>query len=266
MIVAGTGALFQIVVTSLTFGEEKMKKIVWFVALFCCLAAPAWAATVEEAMPDVRGAWQLEFTSPDGVQRQPIVIVGREYQQLVAWYVEEDGKPVAIDSARLDGETLVLSTRRQQAEGDMKITLRAQLAGADKCRGEGTYELLSAGDQGNWSFSGRRIQPGEFDATETWKVSFMTPDGERHEAEVMVMEKSGRHYGWYSSKDRELPATSVSLQGERVTLSLSAKTADGDRVDVTFRGNVMGDRVNGTAEYNLLGETGSFPFQGQRRS
>ena len=83
---------------------------------------------------------------------------------------------------------------------------------------------------------------------------------------MTVVSKDQKLYGWYSSKEHELPARKVSKDGEKVALSITVKTRDGGKVDVTFRGTVDGDQVDGEAEYDFEGETGSFPFKGKRQS
>ncbi len=80
------------------------------------------------------------------------------------------------------------------------------------------------------------------------------------------MSNKARLDGWFSGKDHELPATKLSKNGDEVVLSMTAKTEEGEHVNVTFRGNVDGDRVSGKASYELGGETGDFPFTGKRKS
>jgi hypothetical protein len=105
-----------------------------------------------------------------------------------------------------------------------------------------------------------------FDKVTQWNVSFTSPDDERHTGLVTLVSVGEKQYGWYSGKDYELPITKVSTDGGKLVMSVTATTEDGSKVDVTFRGTVEGDRVQGTAEYDVEGEKGSFPFTGKRKS
>lgn len=70
---------------------------------------------------------------------------------------------------------------------------------------------------------------------------------------------------WYSSADDELPAKKVTVNGDRIEMSLSTITADGENIDVTFLGVLNGDRVSGDVDWSTEGDSGSFPFQGERK-
>ena len=100
----------------------------------------------------------------------------------------------------------------------------------------------------------------------TWNLSFVTPDGQQHNPTVTVVSTGSKYYAWYSGKDHELPAFKLSVDGDRVEMKLSAETAEGEKVDVTFRGTVNGDKIAGSAEYDVEGESGEFSFKGARKS
>ena len=57
----------------------------------------------EDPTKQIVGAWQLEFTTPDDIKRTPIVLVGRQHDELVGWYVEKD-KPEAFKKIKLNKE------------------------------------------------------------------------------------------------------------------------------------------------------------------
>ena len=76
----------------------------------------------------------------------------------------------------------------------------------------------------------------------------------------------GKLYAWCTTKDLDLPATSLKQDGDKVIMSVTSKTREGDSVNTTFRGSISGDRISGEAKYEVNGETGSFPFTGQRKS
>lgn len=227
------------------------------------VAADLTDAQIETAKKEILGPWKLEFTTPDYVKHTPTVLIGRHYRELVAWSVEED-EPEAFKTVQLEDDALVLTIRPKERD-DVLVTIKATLETEGKCIGEGTY-MTDDGESGGWDLKGKRVSPAEFDETQKWQLDFVSPDGEQHEAIVTVVSKDEKHYGWYASKDHDLPATKVTVNGDNVSLSVTPKTREGDSVDVTFRGTVSGDRVTGTAEYDLDGDTGSFSFKGERKS
>lgn len=234
------------------------------IALCAAMAASGQAANLDEVSKDIVGAWRLQFTDPEGVARTPLVIVGRQRDELAAWYVEKD-EPEAFQSAKLVGESLQLTIKPKSHYGDVTVSLTATLSAEGKCQGDAQYKTTS-GETGSWKFTGKRMANWEFDELTTWNLSFVTPEQVRETATVTVVAKDGRHYGWYSSKDYELPAKSFTLAGDSVTMVIAGKLQTGEPVEVTFKGTMVGDQVKGDAQYKVGDETGSFPFTASRKS
>lgn len=237
-----------------------------FVSIAACavVALPAAAADVDKAARKAVGAWQLEFTTPENDQRTPIVIVGRQRDELVAWYVAE-AEPEEFSEVKLDGEDLQLTFRPAKFQGEIPVTFASRLQESGACAGSIEYET-NDGDSGSFDFAGNRIEPSDFDNTTAWSISFVTPDGAPREARVTALTKGNETYGWYSSEDYEIPAKKLTKEGDSVVMSMSVKTEEGETVDVTFRGTIDGDNISGDAEYSIRDESGSFPFSGKRAS
>lgn len=241
-----------------------MKRIAIFTAL-ACIALPVVALQADTSDIDkqIIGAWQLKMTTPEGESREPIVLIGRQFDAYTAWYVGDNGLE-AMQNVQLNDDLLVGSIKPQERP-EMTVTLQARLDGKDSCAGVGKYRS-SGGDSGSWKFAGKRLSLSSFDDVSTWKLNFTTPEYESHSATVSVISKGGDYYAWYSGDDHELPAQQVTVNNNQITMKLSAATRDGTQVELTFRGNVNGDEVKGNAEYKLSGETGSFPFTAKRAS
>ncbi len=233
------------------------------IAVLAFVAAPARGADVNDAVKSIVGPWKLEFTTPDDVERSPMIVVGRQNSDLVAWYIE-DGERQEFKEVKLQDETLMLTIEPKQ-HADVTVTFAAKLKAEDQCHGEATYTLTD-GDSGTWDFSGERIKPSSADEFTKWNLSFVTPDDQQREATVIVVAFGEKLYGWFSSKEHDVPATKVEKNGDTVELSITTKTPEGSPVDVTFRGKVDSDSVQGDASYSFEGETGSFPFTGTRKS
>ena len=239
-------------------------KLFWTIAVLGMIALPLNAASVDEVAEEAVGGWKLEFTTPDGEYRTPIVLVGRQHDEFVAWYVAGD-EPEAFSKVKLDGEELHMTIRPKEFGGDVKATLVAHLSGTNACAGTVKY-AENGGDSGEFKFKGKRIDLSEFDEKEVWKIGFVAPDGEQRRAQVTVLAAGEKLYAWYSSDRYELPAKKMTMTGDQAVMSLTVTTNEGDVVDVSFRGTISGDRVRGNATWSAGGESGSFPFRGERDS
>jgi hypothetical protein len=242
-----------------------MKRLVMMIALIG-FGMPAAAADTssKEVDQQILGAWHLEFTAPDGVHRNPIVVVGRQYKSYVAWYVAE-GEPQPFKNVQLQGDKLV-GTITPKEHPDVTVTCESKLKATDQCEGKATYRTKDGSDSGQWNFTGKRIPLSSFDEVMKWELSFTTPDNKQYKANITVVSKSGKMYAWFSSEDHELPARSISVEGDRVEVKMVAESPEGAPVEVTFRGTVAGDEVKGDAEYRLKDDTGTFPFKAKRVS
>lgn len=233
--------------------------------LAACLILPALVqADTSDVDRQILGPWQLKMTTPDGESRSPIVIVGRQFSKYVAWYIGDQG-PEAFQKVELKGETLVGSLNPQEHPG-MEVTLESRMTAENQCAGTAKFRSKNGGDAGSFNFKGERMSLLSFNDSSTWKLQFTAPDNEKHDATITVVMHGGKHYAWYSGRDHELPARSISIDGDKVVATLAAETEEGAKVEVTFRGTVSGDQVRGTADYNVEGQTGSFPFEGKRAS
>ena len=228
------------------------------------LVLPASANELEPVAKDIIGVWKLDFTTPDGVKRTPLVIVGRQRQELVAWLVEKD-KPEALKDVCLKDDSVVATFKPKEHGGKLTVTLEARLEKEDVCCGKAKY-AFEDGESGSWEFTGKRIPVSKFEKAARWNLSFTTPDYEQHDALVTLVSVGDKEYGWYSGKDYELPMLEVSTKGGELVMSVTAKTEDGEKVEVTFRGTVQGDHVEGAAEYFLEGDSGVFAFTGDLES
>lgn len=240
-----------------------MKRTVVMTALACfTLLAVGAASPAADLEKDAIGPWQLKFTTPEGEQQAPVVVVGWQYGQYLAWHVDGDDVQPFKD-VKLRGDTLV-GTIVPKEEPGMTLTVKARMAGQNKCTGVINYR--GDDEAGSLTFAGQRIEPAAFDEVQTWKLDFVAPDYGKYSPTVTVVSKDDNVYAWVSGESHELPASKVTVDGDRVEMRLTAESADGEDVDLTFRGTVAGETVKGKVQYDAATDTGSFPFSGKRTS
>ncbi|MFW6171371.1 MAG: hypothetical protein ACODAD_12840 [Planctomycetota bacterium] len=229
-----------------------------------CLVLFAWSTSAQAAglEKDAVGPWQLTFTTPEGEQETPVVVVGWQHGQYLAWHVNgDDVQP--FNSVKLQGDTLVGTIAPRQEPGVM-LKVKSRLAGQNECQGVINYK--SDQEAGSLSFTGQRIGRSAFDETQTWKLDFVAPNYKKYTPTVTVVSKGDNVYAWVSDESHELPASKVTVDGDRVEMRLTAESAEGDDVDLIFNGIVEGDTVKGKVQYDAPTDTGSFPFSGKRTS
>ena len=241
-----------------------MKYLVSMVAL-ASLMLPAIGANADSGKIDkkILGAWKLQLTLPDGNQKDAFVLLGRQYDRYCAWRVSKEGLEPFQD-IKMDGDVLSGTIKPKDAPG-VTVTLQAQPDGKGACKGTARYETED-GDSGKFHFSGKQIDLTTLDDVSRWELNFVSPDYETHKAIVTVIEHGDHLHAWYSGKDHDIPVSKITAEGNQVTMKVIARTEDGRKVEVTFRGSGDDDSVSGTAEYKLDGDTGTFSFTGKRVS
>ena len=152
-------------------------KLLSCVTVLALVVLPADAADLDPVIKDIAGAWQLDFTTPDDVKRTPTVLVGRQHDELVAWYIGRQKKVESFKAVRLLDDALRLTIVPEEKKGEVTATFEARLKEDGVCHGVAEYST-NDGDSGTWEFTGRRLSASDFDEVLEWKIEFETPDYE----------------------------------------------------------------------------------------
>lgn len=239
-----------------------MRRCVLFLAGLVCLGPASLLLAEQRGEIDgqILGIWQLRFTTPDGAEQEPLVLLGRQYGDYKAWAVI-DGETQPFKKVELRDDTLVL-TIDPLAEPDVTVTLECGLTGDNRCSGTGRFRSKSGDDSGQWTLTGKRFAAGDFDDHSTWKLRFEIPDQRAHTPLVTVASRNGRQYVWYQGRDHDLPARSFKLDGDRVEMVVAGSTEDGEDIEARFDGRVSGESVKGNVMIKVGGQSGEVPFEG----
>ncbi len=95
-------------------------------------------------------------------------------------------------------------------------------------------------------------------AAGTWRVQFVVPSGTKA-VNMNVMQKGSRLSGVITDEYGEYPIDGR-LDGDLVTIVWTVPE-DGKLVDITMKGKLEGDVINGTAK---IGDMGEGPLQARR--
>ena len=154
-------------------------KLFSFMAVLALSASPLAAADLDLVAKDIVGVWRLDFTTPDDVEMTPTVIVGRQHDELVAWYIGKEQKLEAFKDVHLKDEAVLLTIVPEEREGEVTVTVEAKLKEDGVCHGEAEYTTTD-GDSGTFEFTGKRAS--DFDEITKWELSFVTPDDDQSRA------------------------------------------------------------------------------------
>jgi hypothetical protein len=218
----------------------------------------AWSADADDIDEQILGGWQLKMTTPDGEYREPLVLVGRQFDRYAAWYVGEQGMEPMKDVQLKDDVLVGNITPKEQP--DVSVTLEARLTEKDTCQGVGKYRDAN-GEEGSWDFTGKKLSLKAAGEVSKWQLISTTSNGEKYKATLMVVARGDEMYGWFSGEDHELPIPKITVDGDQVTMKMSAETREGEQVALTFRATTDGESASGNVEYTVDGgESGSVPF------
>ena len=239
-----------------------MNRFVLAVMSLVCLTPSSLLLAEQRSDTDkqILGVWQLQFTTPDGAAREPLVAVGKQYGQYVAWSMV-NGQPEPFRSVELRDEKLICTIDPSE-QPDVTVTLECSLAGDNRCTGIGRYRSKNGGETGEWKLTGKRFDRADFDEYSEWKIDFEIPDRGTQSAAVTVVSRDGKQYAWYRGRDYDVPAREFVLDGDRVELVVAGELEGGEDVEATFKGVVSCATVTGDVTIKTGGRQGSFPFKG----
>ncbi len=208
------------------------------------------------------GVWKLKMMLPTGEEAEPIVLIGHQHEKYCAWYVGKSGLE-AFKNVQLKGDALT-GTLKPKDEPGVTVTVVGKMASDKKCAGTIRYQSED-GDTGEFDFTGQQIDVSAVAEMRKWKLEFVTPDNESHSPTVYVVEQDDKFHAWYSDESYELPAAKITVDGQRVEMTIVVETKEGQTVKVVFRGTVDSNEtaIKGEAEFDLEGTTGEFPFSGK---
>ena len=235
------------------------------VCVRCVLAAlvvaalPATVRADDDA--DVTGNWKFVVMMDDGQELESTVKFSKEDNDLKAAYktanpftgedatgevkgVKVDGNDVTLDvSLDLDGITLA-------------VTFTGTVDG-DTMKGTAAYDL--DGQAGELPFEGSRVKTS---VVGKWEL-VATMDGQEIPTTLSITEKDGKLEGAFVGMDgTEGKVEELKLEGDHLSTKVSVDF-QGIDLKINFDGTVDGEKITGTVNYDLDGQTGELDLVGK---
>ena len=167
------------------------------------------------------------------------------------------GDEVAIESAKLDGDTLSFEVNREF--NDQKFTIRFQ----GKIKGDKITGIVTVGDRElEWKASRSLLIA---DLLGTWQFKIETPNGQTITPSLKLKKNADKLVGVYTSRLGEIEATEIQIKGMQLSFKIAGER-DGNKFSVVYTGKPEGDAIKGTIEYEFGDQKGSLEFEGKRQA
>lgn len=224
--------------------------IVWGVCVLT--AGAAWA---DNAQPT--GTWQLQITA-EGASFAPILKLSKEGEQWKGSFRGDDGIESEVTETSLDGDQMCFTLTRDFGGQQLVAKYCVKVSG-DKLSGTVDYDI--GGQTGQATVEGERKLPN---LAGKWNLVATSPEGQTFEP-TMLLRQSGDvlsgKYLWIDGS--EVDVTDGKVTNDEASFKVTLDFG-GQKLAVTFHGAVDGDRIQGQADYDLEGQSGTVDFEGTR--
>jgi autotransporter translocation and assembly factor TamB len=238
---------------------KRRSVFVWAAAVIAFGWVARLAAFADEKL-DPTGTWTWNRTL-EGQTEQSVLTLSYKDGKLTGSY-KRAGQTVPISKGKVENRRISFESEgtwnEQKMHGKFRGILSHSATQGDMIQGD--IDLTIA--DGSIPLPWLALRGVDLDAiTGEWKIKVVAPDGKTFEPTLKLFVEEGSLKGKYKGRTGEVDATQVSLEG----MELSWKVVvDRDRTKVraTYRGNLAGNSIKGTLDYN--DNTGTLDFSGKR--
>lgn len=237
---------------------RRLGVLVWGLLL---TVAGGWAVAADGAAGD----WKLSITSPEGQAFTPTLSIAGSGDKATGKFIGDDGAATDCKEVKLDGNKLLVSVSRDFGGQELSLKFDGTVSG-DEVKGTVEYDL--AGTVGTLDFTGQRVAAGggSDSVAGTWNVVATTPDGQTFEPTLKLEQagdKIGGEFIWIDGTS--VKVSDVIKMGDTLSFVTNVDFG-GQTLKITFSGKMQGaDKVVGTAEYDLDGQTGTVDYEATRQ-
>ncbi len=183
--------------------------------------------------------------------------------------------PVAIEDAKLDGDTITFSVTRSFNGNEFKTRFWGIISG-DEIAGITTVNFGGEDRESEWLATRTATSDQAVPATQAvamedvvgrWKVKFETPQGEIEEAfsiERQQEDSPALKGTFHSSLFGDSPMQEVSFDGTKLIFVVEMKAGDAGDLKATYEGVPKGSEISGSIAVSFGDNNMEIPFAGMR--
>jgi hypothetical protein len=219
------------------------------------LMAPAMAVADDEVTPV--GDWQLEVATPDGVVLNLKVNIKQDGDNLKGTMVGDDGVETELTDISFQDEELKFALSRDFGGQQLTSKFTGKLT-AEKYEGSVDYDI--GGQAGTLEVTGGRAK---VDLNGTWLL-VATSEGGTFEPKLHLKHDGDTLDGKYEwTEDVVVEIKDGKIVDGEVTFTVT-HDFNGEEIVVKYKVKPEGDKLAGSAEYDLSGQTGTAEIEGKR--
>jgi hypothetical protein len=216
------------------------------------------ATKQDVAMSDLLGKWEFRIETSDGDIFTPTLEIAEKDGKAEGIYTWED-KKIPVKELKLQDNQLSFTVVTELDGQELKTDYKGKPSG-DKISGKVDYKL--GDDSGSLDFTAKRAVAASEPAGK-WDLRIETPDGDIFTPTLEIAQKGDTLEGVYTWQDKKTPVKELKLQDNALTFTVVVD-ADGQELKTDYKGRLNGDKISGTINYKLGGDTGTVDFTGKR--
>ncbi|MGD9648630.1 MAG: hypothetical protein AB7U73_23165 [Pirellulales bacterium] len=221
------------------------------------MLSPALAVADDEVTPV--GDWQLEIATPDGLVLNLKVNIKKDGDDYSGTMIGDDGVETELSDISFKDEELKFDLSRDFGGQQLTSKFSGKLT-AEKYEGTVDYDI--GGQAGTLEVTGARAKPS-LDLNGTWLI-VATSEGGVFEPKMHLKhdgDKLDGKYEWTEDVVVEIKDGKV-VDGE-VTFTVT-HDLNGEEIIVKYKVKPDGDKLAGTADYDLAGQIGTADIEASR--
>jgi hypothetical protein len=238
-----------------------------FLRMLCSLALIGAACNYVNAQPssqrvDPSGSWRFEYDLEGQTVKDSLYLQLGKDGAITGTYRGRSDKAVEISSGKIDGDKIVVEMKIEYQGFPVDVKFDGKIKGDDI---DGLVIASTPEGEMDFDWIAKRsvevedvlgIWELEIDAVET----VLEPT-----AEFKLVDKELK--GHYKDTDTgtDVEITNIRIEKNIVKFSITANFQGAD-LKANFEGRPYGNKISGTIEYDLNGETGEVEFEGVRKA
>jgi hypothetical protein len=219
--------------------------------------------TGKRQVGDPVGVWQLLVMTPDGAQIEPQVKISKNGDKLEGIFVSIDGSEVNLSSVAFSGGELTAEASVDFGGQQLVTKFKGNIEG-DDFKGSVDYDL--GGQTGTLDVTGKRQGAAAAgpDLAGVWAITITAENGQTYEPTLTLQKEGDKLVGEYAGQTGTGPVSDLNVSGDQVSFKV-VRERDGQEFTVKYSGQLKGDSMQGTVDFDFGGQTGSAAFEAKRK-
>jgi hypothetical protein len=211
---------------------------------------------------EVSGTWRYEYELEGATRKDTLKLQSGKDGQVMGTYSGVSEKPIEFANGKIAGDEVVLELSLTYQGTPVKIKYNGKIKGDDI-----VGKIVASTGEGDMDFEWTAKRSVEAaDVVGLWELEINAGDSVLEPSLEITLDGKDLK-GTYKDSNSNIEVSLEKLRIEKNSLkfTINAKL-DGAEVKADFSGRPYGNKINGTVEYNLNGDTGEVEFNGKLKA